>query len=65
MCLTLFSEYPFLKAEILSAPNRYRKMSDAEALAMQRCEWPEKANLARGKDVCFMCWDEILVWGRA
>ena len=62
MCDCLAKEYPQFKREILSAPNRYRKADDSIALDMQRKEWPDKAERALGKDICFMCWDEILVW---
>ena len=65
MCDRLKSEYPSITAEIMSAPNRYRRLDRGAALALQMSEFPDRASRARGLDMCFMCWDEILVWDRA
>lgn len=62
MCKFLLCEYPQLRKEIVSAPNRYRKISKDEAAKLQKTDWPDKADRAEGLDMCFMCWDEILVW---
>lgn len=65
MCTALKAEYPSLKYDIMSAPNRFRKMTDDDALTAQKLAWPEKAECAAGKDICFMCWDEVLLWRAA